>query len=615
MKVLSTDGLTKLIQLIKSAFISVDDTVTTTTVALADVATSGSYNDLSDKPTIPAAQVQADWDVTDTTSKAFIKNKPYIPSGVVVDQTYDSTSTNAQSGVAINGAGFLQNTATGTNAITILGDVADEFGAMNIGYNSTASTVNSVALGYFAKATGIATTSVGYYSEATHQGACAIGYLAKAQGNNATSLGHGAIAGALQAIQIGEGTNQTAQTLQIGFGTNNNYTLLDGTTGLIPDARISSNIARTSAIPTESTVSGWGFTKNTGTVTSVNNVSPVNGNVSLTIPTVNDATLTIQKNGTTVKTFTANASSNVTANITVPTSISDLTDDTSTTPIDKADTLTGLTASVTELNYVDGVTSSIQTQIDGKADTTLSNVSSIDSSSAVQTALDGKVSKSGDTMTGKLTILCDNDNNGNLIIQNTDVDFVNGVSATRNTYFTFNDVNDVTISELQSHFTATQNRMTMRVRPWGNTTTSVSSLPGLFLDANSDGSLVAQFAGMTEFIFPKCTTNATKTSTASDSKVAVIVQNYKSGASWYRVWSDGWIEQGGYSNSTGAVTVSLLKPFNNTNYTIQVTQKIVSGDRFASGENNATTKTKNSFGVYTATSSNYKGFYWHAYGY
>lgn len=44
-------------------------------------------------------------------------------------------------------------------------------------------------------------------------------------------------------------------------------------------------------------------------------------------PTVNNATLTIQKNGTTVKTFTANASSNVTANITVPTKVSELTDD------------------------------------------------------------------------------------------------------------------------------------------------------------------------------------------------------------------------------------------------------------------------------------------------
>ena len=46
-----------------------------------------------------------------------------------------------------------------------------------------------------------------------------------------------------------------------------------------------------------------------------------------TIPTVNDAVLTIQKNGVDVQTFTANASSNVTANITVPTKTSDLTND------------------------------------------------------------------------------------------------------------------------------------------------------------------------------------------------------------------------------------------------------------------------------------------------
>lgn len=47
---------------------------------LAEVATSGSYNDLSDKPTIPAAQVQSDWNEGDTTSKAYIKNKPTIPT-------------------------------------------------------------------------------------------------------------------------------------------------------------------------------------------------------------------------------------------------------------------------------------------------------------------------------------------------------------------------------------------------------------------------------------------------------------------------------------------------------------------------------------------------------
>ena len=41
--------------------------------------------------------------------------------------------------------------------------------------------------------------------------------------------------------------------------------------------------------------------------------------INITVPTVNNATLTIQKNGTSVGTFTANASSNKTINITVPT--------------------------------------------------------------------------------------------------------------------------------------------------------------------------------------------------------------------------------------------------------------------------------------------------------
>ena len=45
------------------------------------------------------------------------------------------------------------------------------------------------------------------------------------------------------------------------------------------------------------------------------------------IPTVNNGTLTIQKNGTNVQTFTANQSTDVTANISVPTKTSDLTND------------------------------------------------------------------------------------------------------------------------------------------------------------------------------------------------------------------------------------------------------------------------------------------------
>ena len=65
------------------------------------------------------------------------------------------------------------------------------------------------------------------------------------------------------------------------------------------------------------------------------------------IPTVNNGGLTIQKNGTIVQTFTANQSSNVTANITVPTKTSDLTNDSGflTSESDTLATVTGRGAS------------------------------------------------------------------------------------------------------------------------------------------------------------------------------------------------------------------------------------------------------------------------------
>lgn len=55
---------------------------------------------------------------------------------------------------------------------------------------------------------------------------------------------------------------------------------------------------------------------------------------------------------------------------------------------------------------------------------------------------------------------------------------------------------------------------------------------------------------------------------------AFIVETYQNGTSWYRVWSDGWIEQGGIlansGSATGQSTIALLKPFKDTNYSVQV---------------------------------------------
>ena len=54
--------------------------------------------------------------------------------------------------------------------------------------------------------------------------------------------------------------------------------------------------------------------------------------IDITVPDVNNGTLTIQQNGTTVDTFTANSSTDKTVNISVPTKTSDLTNDSNFVP-------------------------------------------------------------------------------------------------------------------------------------------------------------------------------------------------------------------------------------------------------------------------------------------
>ena len=76
-------------------------------------------------------------------------------------------------------------------------------------------------------------------------------------------------------------------------------------------------------VPQTRTINGKGLNSDVILTAADVNALPA----STVIPTVNDATLTIQKNGTTVTTFTANSAQNATANISVPTKVSDLTND------------------------------------------------------------------------------------------------------------------------------------------------------------------------------------------------------------------------------------------------------------------------------------------------
>lgn len=106
------------------------------TVDLASVATSGSYtdltdqpnlfsgdyNDLTNKPVIPAAQINSDWNESDTTSKAYIQNKPTIPtvptnvSAFTNDAGY-TTNTGTITGITMNGV------SKGTSGVVDLGTV------------------------------------------------------------------------------------------------------------------------------------------------------------------------------------------------------------------------------------------------------------------------------------------------------------------------------------------------------------------------------------------------------------------------------------------------------------------------------------------------------------
>ena len=90
-----------------------------------------------------------------------------------------------------------------------------------------------------------------------------------------------------------------------------------------------------------------------------------------TTPTVNDGTLTIQKNGTTVQTFSADQASNVTANITVPTQFSDLSGTVSSSQIeDEAITTGSVSGSGTNITLAGTMDGGAIESVEMKGDTT-----------------------------------------------------------------------------------------------------------------------------------------------------------------------------------------------------------------------------------------------------
>lgn len=101
-----------------------------------------------------------------------------------------------------------------------------------------------------------------------------------------------------------------------------------------------------------------------------------------------------------------------------------------------------------------------------------------------------------------------------------------------------------------------------------------------------------------------------------------VVEKWQSGSSWCRVWSDGWIQQGGYFPVSGSVssygvkehTISLVRSFSNSDYTANITL-IENGYCYA----NVKDRTSSKINVFIRAAGNntypYKGLLWYACGY
>lgn len=149
--------------------------------------------------------------------------------GGTVDQTYDPTSTNAQSGTAVAEAvaPYLKNTATALNALTILGSSSSNGSSINIGKESYVNKNSAMALGTYAKSTGLWALAVGIGTSTNDSN------RTMASGIASIAIGKTSQATAENAIQLGEGTNSTANSFQVF-----DYQMLDGTTGKIPAERL-----------------------------------------------------------------------------------------------------------------------------------------------------------------------------------------------------------------------------------------------------------------------------------------------------------------------------------------------------------------------------------------
>ena len=267
------------------------------------VATSGSYNDLTDKPTIPTVNnatltIQRNSTNVGTFTANASSNKTInitVPTTAAdVSALPASTKYGASITVSLNTTDYKMTTTLKDQDGNTLGtaqtiDLPLESVVVNGSYDSTNKKIVLTLQSGSTIDIPVADLVAGLQSEITSTNKLA--------------------------SDLVDDTNQTHK-----FMTSAEKTKLSG---IAAGAEVN-----VQSDWTQTTTTADDYIKNKPTLATVATSGSYNDlSNKPTIPTVNNATLTIQKNGTTVKTFTANASSNVTANITVPTKTSDITND------------------------------------------------------------------------------------------------------------------------------------------------------------------------------------------------------------------------------------------------------------------------------------------------
>ena len=265
--------------------------------------------------------------------------------------TYTASEVGAATQSDINSA-ISDLIGTAPEALNTLGEIAD---ALNDDANLASTLTNQISAKYTKPSTGIPKTDLA--SDVKTSLGKADSSLQGITFNGTTATVNNGIAAITATIPAAPGTlntnNSTAQSTNASES-------LSGIVNLHKVSKTGSynDLNDIPSAVTESTVSGWGFTKNTGTVTKVKvgntEYNPSSGIVSLSLPAypttlpasdvsswakastkptytasevgalpdttvipaaANNSTITIQKGGTTVDSFTTNASAAKTINI------------------------------------------------------------------------------------------------------------------------------------------------------------------------------------------------------------------------------------------------------------------------------------------------------------